>query len=340
MADTEVPPWLKALPLAPEFHPTEADFLDPIDYIFKIEAEAAQYGICKIVPPYMKAPKRVVFNNLNLSLANSQDAPDKSSADAPLARSMGPARSMSGCVPTGLGLEAEAGGKAKFTTRRQQLGWNARKARTALPQAVVHKLVWQSGETYTLDQFEAKAKTFARNRLGTAQEVGPLAIEALFWKAAMEKAISIEYANDIPGSAFAEPKEALATSFHPSSTTTNHKQQRGLDESATTEPLITDNNINGFGQEEEDKGEFDEEMMVLSGDEADASKNSSGIECSAGGDNVRGIGCKLSNSAWNMRKVARSPGSLLRFIPDEVPGHCPNPYYSSKCNHCAIQVWF
>jgi hypothetical protein len=31
-------------------------------------------------------------------------------------------------------------------------------------------------------------------------------------------------------------------------------------------------------------------------------------------------GCKLSNSAWNMRNVARSPGSLLQFMPNEVPG--------------------
>lgn len=277
--EVEVPSWLKSLALAPEYHPTEAEFSDPIDYIFRIEHEAAQFGICKIVPPYLKAPKRVVFNNLNLSLANSQDATATREVPVVVGRNMCPARSMGGVATAPVvGLDLE-GGKAKFTTRRQQLGWNARKVRNAglVPQAVVHKLVWQSGETYTLDQFEAKAKIFARNRLGTSsQEIGALAVEALFWKASLEKAISIEYANDIPGSAFAE---------------------------------------NGPAPEDEDRaGFFDKDE----GDEGDASKAvTAGVDAELNG---RGIGCKLSNSAWNMRRVARSPGSLLRFIPDEVPG--------------------
>jgi len=299
MTEVEVPSWLKSLALAPEYHPTEAEFSDPIDYIFRIEQEAAQFGICKIVPPYLKAPKRVVFNNLNLSLANSQDA--TATGEAPLVgRNMCPARSMGGSTAPVVGLDLEgagSGGKARFTTRRQQLGWNARKVRTGpIPQAVVHKLVWQSGETYTLDQFEAKAKIFARNRLGTSQDIGPLAVEALFWKSSLEKAISIEYANDIPGSAFAEPREG--TGLHP-------RRRAGVD-------------VNGelFAEdaEEDEKARFDKDM-AMSGDEGDGSKGA-GVDT----DNGRGIGCKLSNSAWNMRRVARSPGSLLRFIPDEVPG--------------------
>lgn len=291
-----MPSWLKSLALAPEYHPTEAEFSDPIDYIFRIEQEASQFGICKIVPPYLKASKRVVFNNLNLSLANSQDA--TATGEAPVVgRNMCPARSMGGSAPgnvVGLDLEgAGLGGKAKFTTRRQQLGWNARKVRAGLvPQAVVHKLVWQSGETYTLDQFEAKAKMFARNRLGTSQEIGPLAVEALFWKASLEKAISIEYANDIPGSAFAESREGAV--LHP-------RRRAGSDENGE---FFAEN---GSAPEEEE--------MDMSGDEGDASKGA-GVDA----DNGRGIGCKLSNSAWNMRRVARAPGSLLRFIPDEVPG--------------------
>lgn len=117
MAEAEVPSWLKSLPLAPEYHPTEAEFSDPIDYIFRIECEAAQFGICKIVPPYLKAPKRVVFNNLNLSLADSVDA--TATGEPPVTgRSMCPARSMSGSAP-GVGLKLDPGGKAKFTTRRQ-----------------------------------------------------------------------------------------------------------------------------------------------------------------------------------------------------------------------------
>jgi hypothetical protein len=278
MAEAEVPSWLKSLPLAPEYHPTEAEFSDPIDYIFRIEREAAQFGICKIVPPYLKAPKRVVFNNLNLSLADSLDA--AATGEPPVAgRSMCPARSMSGSAP-GVGLELDPGGKAKFTTRRQQLGWNAKKLRAGLgQQAVVHKLVWQSGETYTLDQFEAKAKSFARHRLGTSQDIGTLAVETLFWKASLEKAISIEYANDIPGSAFAEPREG---SLHPS-------RRAGLDE--------------GGESPRENEPLQEEDVMGMSGDEGEGLKGD--------GENGRGIGCKLSNSAWNMRKVARSPGSLL-----------------------------
>ncbi|XP_024380326.1 uncharacterized protein [Physcomitrium patens] len=302
MAEVDVPSWLKSLALAPEYHPTEAEFLDLIDYIFKIEQEASQYGICKIVPPHSKAPKRVVFNNLNLSLANSQDA--TATGEVPtVGRNMCPARSMSGGnVPaSAVRLEVEAGGKAKFTTRRQQLGWNARKVRGGVPHSVVHKLVWQSGETYTLDQFEAKAKIFARNRLGTSQELVPLAVEAHFWKAAFEKPISIEYANDIPGSAFAEPREA----------TLPPKRRGVLDEATTPTEAFGENES---GPEEEEKVAFNKDIGI-SEDELEASKGA-GIDADTG----RGINCKLSNSAWNMRKVARSPGSLLRFIPDEVPG--------------------
>ncbi|XP_024388701.1 uncharacterized protein [Physcomitrium patens] len=295
MAEVDVPSWLKSLALAPEYHPTEAEFLDPINYIFKIEQEASQYGICKIVPPYSKAPKRVVFHNLNLSLANSQDVAIAGEVPT-VGRSMCPARNMGGgSVPT-----VEEGCGAKFTTRRQQLGWNARKVRGGAPQSAVHKSVWQSGETYTLEQFEAKAKIFARNRLGTSQE--PLAVETHFWKAATEKAITIEYANDIPGSAFAEPRE----------TTLPSKRRGGSAEGTPTDSF----GANSSEREEEDNVGFVKDAGI-SGAAAEVSKVS-GLNETA--DNVMGMSCKLSSSAWNMRKVARSPGSLLRFIPDEVPG--------------------
>ncbi|XP_024972976.1 lysine-specific demethylase REF6-like [Cynara cardunculus var. scolymus] len=165
MAD-EVFPWLKSLPLAPEYHPTLTEFQDPIGYIFKIEDEASKYGICKIVPPVSASPKKTTIANLNQSL--SAQNPDSS--------------------PT-------------FTTRQQQIGFCPRRHRRP-----VHKSVWQSGETYTLPQFEAKAKNFEKNYMkkGSNSKKGftALEMETLYWKAQMDKPFLIEYANDIPGSAF------------------------------------------------------------------------------------------------------------------------------------------
>ena len=165
---TEVFPWLKALPLAPEYHPTVAEFEDPIAYIFKIETEASKYGICKIVPPVAAPPKKTAIANLNRSLsARSTTSNPKS-------------------PPT-------------FTTRQQQIGFCPRKHRP------VQKPVWQSGENYTFTQFEAKAKSFERNYLKKFPKKGlsALEVETLYWKAFGDKPFSVEYANDMPGSAFA-----------------------------------------------------------------------------------------------------------------------------------------
>ncbi|CAH9109847.1 unnamed protein product [Cuscuta epithymum] len=164
----EVLSWLKTLPLAPEYHPTLEEFRDPIAYIFKIEAEASRYGICKIVPPVAAPPKKTAISNLNKSLSARPG-------------SSGPT----------------------FTTRQQQIGFCPRKHRP------VQKPVWQSGEKYTLQQFEAKAKGFEKNYIKRSSKKGmpPLEVESLYWKATVDKPFSVEYANDIPGSAFA-PKKA------------------------------------------------------------------------------------------------------------------------------------
>ncbi|KAK1319732.1 Lysine-specific demethylase REF6 [Acorus calamus] len=162
-------PWLKSLPHAPEYHPTPSEFKDPIAYILKIEKEASKYGICKIVPPLPPLPKKTTISNFNRSFAAFHDGPNKKN-------------------PT-------------FATRQQQIGFCPRKNRP------VQKPVWQSGESYTLQQFEAKARHFERTHLRKAvgkKAPSAMEIESLFWRANLDKPFSVEYANDMPGSGFPE----------------------------------------------------------------------------------------------------------------------------------------
>lgn len=244
----EIAAWLKNLPLAPEYRPTETEFADPIAFISRIEREASAFGICKVIPPLPRPSKKYVLANLNRSLSSHPDRPQPpSSSPSPFAQS------------------------SVFTTRCQELG--ARRGRP-LP---VQKQVWQSGEFYTLDQFEAKSKAFARTQLAGFKEVDPLLIETLFWKAAAEKPISVEYANDVPGSGFGVPDEPVYLDCR-------RKKRKGFDKRSIQEP----------------------KRMCL--------------QASGEQEGMNGSGWKLSNSPWNLQVIARSPGSLTRFMSDEVPG--------------------
>ncbi|KAG2593686.1 hypothetical protein PVAP13_5NG012569 [Panicum virgatum] len=170
-----VPPWLRSLPLAPEFRPTAAEFADPVAYLLKIEPAAAPFGICKVIPPLPPPPKRTTLGNLSRSFAALHPG-DPS--------------------PT-------------FPTRHQELGLCPRRPRPAL------KPVWHSSRRYTLPQFEAAAGVsrkalLARLGVAASRQLSPLDVEALFWRSTADRPVTVEYASDMPGSGFA-PCDARPT---------------------------------------------------------------------------------------------------------------------------------
>jgi hypothetical protein len=301
--------------------------------------------------------------------------------------------------------------KATFYTRRQQLGCCNGKRSSSATKGITHsssssslskasssssspaslsaqKLVWQSGESYTLEQFEAKANQFYRSRLKTDKDLSPLVIETLFWKeASSDKYITVEYGNDIHASAFEEPTMSSPSPYckrksgdydrssqelgvaSPSST--SHRKRKRLDlhhplrasprnpkleppkgqilkqtnrEHPKDEPCRESCQENRPKEEhflQEEASVPPEEVQTSNQSEAlpnhqsfclnttkDRTIPSSCLQTSEDGPGLQ-KGSKheadeasnnLAQTNWNMHFIARAPGSLLRYMPNEVPG--------------------
>ncbi|KZV24735.1 hypothetical protein F511_09209 [Dorcoceras hygrometricum] len=325
MKNVEIPKWLEGLPLAPEFRPTDTEFADPIAYISKIEKEASAFGICKVIPPFPKPSRKYVLHNLNKSLSK---CPELGSDVNPVASSKMDIVGDESCDRGVDGGEC----RAVFTTRQQELG--CEKAKRVKGMAVdqllrCQKQVWQSGEVYTLEQFEAKSKHFAKSQLGSVKEVNPLVIEAMFWEAASEKPIYVEYANDVPGSGFSEP-DGLLHYFH------RRRRRRRKRNSYDRNNLVSsdsNNNELGISKNISSGKDLDSNNTPILCKEISQTTNSletvqpqqtAGFsvnkDFSSSSEMQGTAGWKLSNSPWNLQVIARSPGSLTRFMPDDIPG--------------------
>ncbi|GAB4836436.1 hypothetical protein Ancab_001348 [Ancistrocladus abbreviatus] len=322
MGNVDVPKWLEGLPSAPEFRPTDTEFADPIAYISKIEKEASAFGICKVIPPLPRPSKKYVFSNLNKSLSKGPELASDVNLSAVIDSSK--------VVIEDKGNNGQF--RAVFATRQQELGQSVKKSRGAcnMQQAAAQKQVWESGELYTLEQFESKSKAFSRSVLGLLKEVSPLVVEALFWKAASEKPIYVEYANDVPGSGFAEP-EGLLRYFHGRKGRRRilARKYRGRSDYMHHRHSVTGrmNPCNGEGKDafsnavlnscSESSGNSTVTPTSVLDGTSQCSKQ--GREESSG--QIEGTaGWKLSNSPWNLQVISRSAGSLTRFMLDDIPG--------------------
>ncbi|MCL7042537.1 hypothetical protein MKW94_025569 [Papaver nudicaule] len=315
MSGVEIPNWLKKLPLAPEFYPTDTEFADPIAYISKIEKEASAFGICKVIPPLPKPSKKYTYSNLNKSLSKFPDLGSELNSALASSSSGSSSADKNGDV------------KAVFTTRHQELGYSSKRSKGSVRQSAIHKQVWQSGEVYTLEQFETKSKVFAKNQLGTVKDVTPLTVETLFWKASSEKPIYVEYANDVPGSGFGEP-DFPNRYFHKQQRnrkfSRNHRRNLGCEK----HEMDTEGTSN-ISKDNANCMKIDSDPSFETCKQSPSSASMLSEECQrlnksrssdTGSDREGSAGWKLSNCPWNLQVIARSPGSLTRFMLDDIPG--------------------
>ncbi|XP_059666058.1 lysine-specific demethylase ELF6 [Cornus florida] len=317
MREVEIPNWLKGLPLAPEFRPTDTEFADPIAYISKIEKEASAFGICKVIPPLPKPSKKYVVTNLNKSLSKSPEL----GSDVNLSN----VRSSSKKDDEDKGNDGVV--QAVFTTRHQELGQAAKRTKgSGHPQpSAVHKQVWQSGEIYTLEQFESKSKSFARSQLGMVKELSPFVIEALFWRASTDKPIYVEYANDVPGSGFGEPEGLFRYFKRRRRRRTFDRYSRGSSDGNKHQVDIMSNSGENKDESPKTGPNSSVEMSKASTSSltmsSDQKSRCSRQKTSNASNEMEGTaGWKLTNSPWNLQVIARAPGSLTRFMPDDIPG--------------------
>ncbi|KOM35721.1 hypothetical protein LR48_Vigan02g187100 [Vigna angularis] len=149
----------------------------------------------------------------------------------------------------------------------------------------------------------------------------------MFWKATLEKPIYVEYANDVPGSAFEESKGQFHYSHRRLRKRTYYKSR--LDSSDCKQTVMgcgrdtqIDDTKGASVQSDADKclrmtKSVDTVSTFSSNDDSQPFKEKS----SDTGNDMQGTaGWKLSNSPWNLQVIARSSGSLTRFMPDDIPG--------------------
>ncbi|XP_042017437.1 probable lysine-specific demethylase ELF6 [Salvia splendens] len=319
MKNAEIPKWLERLPLAPEFYPTDTEFADPIAYISKIEKEASAFGICKVIPPLPKPSRKYVLHNLNKSLSKCPELD-------------GNCLVRSSKTDDHVRSDCDRKSSAVFTTRQQELGCEkGKKVKEGVGDHVLRaqKQVWQSGEVYTLEQFEAKAKAFAKSTLGVVKDVNPLVIETLFWKAASEKPIYVEYANDVPGSGFSEP-EGLLRYFDRRRRRRKTRKRNSFDRNnlgssdSKNDQVETVNSVSNdkdLGIQKNPSSHTETVLNCLPSQPTRDDASFSGRKDSQDRSEMEGTaGWKLSNSPWNLQVMARSAGSLTRFMPDDIPG--------------------